>query len=123
MNMNSERGACCDWYEKRQAQWKARMKVYYVFLEGNPRLWVMLHRILRRSGVSSEEISLFMDDKPCPCMEAPDPKLFREFFGVLQAKKGQVEAENDEERLLKISSIAETFLKEKGVDLDGMRVR
>lgn len=113
----ADRGPCCDWYEQRQAHWKARMKVYYVFLEGNPRLWVMLYRILVRSGISPSSISLFLDDKPCPCREAPDPKLFREFFGVLRANKGKVEAKNDEEILLKIGNIAETFLKEKGVNI------
>ena len=91
------------------------MKVYNIFLEGNPRLWVMLYRILVRSGISPSSISLFLDDKPCPCSEAPNPQLFREFVGKLRANKGKVEADNDEEVLLKIEEIAKKFLEEKGM--------
>lgn len=108
----SKRGPCCDYYEKRQREFRAKLKVFYVFLDGTPRLWMMLYEQLVAGGTSPEAISLFLDDKPCPCCEAPDPVLFRKFVAV---PKPQVDANKDMLSIDQIDDIATKFFKDEGL--------
>jgi hypothetical protein len=111
----SKRGPCCDRYDQLKSQMRTRIKVLHTLVGGNPRYWVQLYDIMKKRGFSAGLISLALEseDRTCPCNEAPNPALFREFYAQISANKNEMEDKQLPKVLDFLDKEATRFLKEK----------
>lgn len=109
--MFETRGPCCDWHDKNQVDVKARLRVGYTMLQGNPRFMIMWGEAMKKQ-IGSHRMREGLSGDPCPCNEAPDPKKFREFARFLMDKKAKgLKVSNPVEGGVVLGALAEEFKK------------
>lgn len=111
----SKRGPCCDRYDQIKKQMRTKIKTLYALVGGNLRYWVQLAEIMQQRGLNHGLMMLALepDNKTCPCNDAPNPILFREFYALISSKKHEVEDKQLPEIYDFLEKEADKFMKDK----------
>lgn len=118
--MYEDRGPCCDYYDRLRLNFRANMKTLHRLVGGNPRYWMMLHDNMR-GDVDPEILRMLLAKEwRCPCNDAPNPPLFREFMGFTMKQKKLEPGQKLDAALGKLEDMAQQFVKQKGIQIPGV---
>ena len=121
--MYENRGPCCDYYDGLRQKFRANLKTLHHLVGGNPRYWMMLYEHMR-SDMDPELLGMLLAKEwRCPCHDAPDPPLYREFVGFVLKQKKLAPGQNPFIALGKLEDMAEQFAKQKGIKIPGVEAK
>ena len=110
-------GSCCEKLYKDRQKLFVNIKVMHTLIGGNPRHFMMWYQNITRN-ISPSYLHELLNNKPCPCKDAPNPDLFRKFVNYLKSNtKDKPETNNPEEIMLRLEQAANEFLEKEEEDL------